>query len=524
VVGELVLGRFLIEQRLGSGGCGTVYRAWDGRLERDVAVKVIEGGPEGGRRVLREAQAAARLNHPGIVTLYELGEEGGSAFLVSELVSGATLRDLTSQGALSDREIGEIGADLCEALDHAHSRAVVHRDIKPQNVLVTEHDPCARLMDFGIARVGDATALTAEGSVLGTLAYMAPEQAEGREAGPAADVFSLALTLYECWTGANPHLRATPAATARAIGSPVPALRRRRPDLPEELAANVDAALAVDPAARPTLEQLGTAIEASLDSLEAGRGAPAARGKPALADEGWGSGLARIACAAVLAGLTAAAMVAVGGPALAWAAALVPAVAALGFLRVRLGYMTASMGLVAWLALGTGRPGSALVLAVLTLPPLALLGRCDRTLLIPAAAPALGAAGLGVAFPLLAALADGWRRRALVAALGFAWLSVAEVALDRELLLGGQVSPPRGWQESAGAALGDVLLPLLAQPALLAAAAVWAAAAVLAGAFLGPLLTWAGALATATGRRPASRYGAPAPAPAGDGGRAALLP
>ncbi len=155
--------------------------------------------------MLREAQAAARLNHPGIVTLYEMGEEDGNALLVTELVDGTTLDQLNRDGALSDREIGEIGADLCEALDHAHSRSVVHRDIKPQNVLVTEEgEPRAKLMDFGVARLTDAAALTAPGDVVGTLAYMAPEQAEGRAAGPEADVYSLALMLYECWSGENP--------------------------------------------------------------------------------------------------------------------------------------------------------------------------------------------------------------------------------------------------------------------------------------------------------------------------------
>src|SRR4051812_11470503 len=160
VVGSLVLDRFLIERRIGSGGFGTVYEAWDGRLERPVAVKAIDpGGSNGCDRVLREAQAAARLNHPGIVTLYELGEEDGSALLVTELVDGATLDQLNRDGELSDREIGEIGADLCEALDHAHSRAVIHRDIKPQNVLVTDENGVrAKLMDFGVARIADAAA------------------------------------------------------------------------------------------------------------------------------------------------------------------------------------------------------------------------------------------------------------------------------------------------------------------------------------------------------------------------------
>jgi serine/threonine protein kinase len=268
LVGSLVLNRFLIERRIGSGGFGVVYEAWDGRLERNVAVKAIESRGDSGRRVLREAQAAARLNHPGIVTLYEMGEEDGNALLVTELVDGSTLAELSAEGALSDREIGEIGADLCEALDHAHARGVVHRDVKPQNVLVGEQgEPRAKLMDFGVARMADSAALTAPGDVVGTLAYMAPEQAEGRDAGPEADVYSLALTMYECWSGENPNRRATPAATARAIGGRARSLRRLRPDLPRQLSDTVDAALSPRPGRRPALEELGTAIEDSLDSL-----------------------------------------------------------------------------------------------------------------------------------------------------------------------------------------------------------------------------------------------------------------
>ncbi len=262
-----MLNRFLIERRIGSGGFGVVYEAWDGRLERPVAVKAIEQRGEAGRRVLREAQAAARLNHPGIVTLYEMGEEDGNALLVTELVEGSTLARLAHAGELSDREIGEIGADLCEALDHAHARGVVHRDIKPQNVQVTEGEPRAKLMDFGIARIADGASLTAAGDVVGTLAYMSPEQAEGRPAGPEADVYSLALMLYECWSGENPHRRSSPAATARAIGSRTRPLRRLRPDLPRELTDEIDACLAARPNHRPSLEALGTAIEDSLDLL-----------------------------------------------------------------------------------------------------------------------------------------------------------------------------------------------------------------------------------------------------------------
>ncbi|HEX3737434.1 MAG TPA: serine/threonine-protein kinase [Solirubrobacterales bacterium] len=268
MVGSLVLDRFLIERRIGSGGFGVVYEAWDGRLERPVAVKAIERrGDQEGRRVLREAQAAARLNHPGIVTLYEMGEEDGNALLVSELVEGSTLAHLAAEDVLSDREIGEIGADLCEALDHAHSRGVIHRDIKPQNVQIVEGQPRAKLMDFGIALVADAAGLTATGDVVGTLAYMSPEQAEGREAGPEADVYSLALTLYECWSGENPHRHGNAVATVRSIGRRARPLRRLRPDLPRELTEAIDACLDPRPRHRPCLEELGTAIEESLEEL-----------------------------------------------------------------------------------------------------------------------------------------------------------------------------------------------------------------------------------------------------------------
>jgi serine/threonine protein kinase len=292
LVGSLVLNRFLIERRIGSGGFGVVYEAWDGRLERSVAVKAIESRGESGRRVLREAQAAARLNHPGIVTLYEMGEEEGSALLVTELVDGETLARQGPDGSLSDREIGEIGADLCEALDHAHARGVVHRDIKPQNVLVTEEgEPRAKLMDFGVARLAGAAALTAPGDVVGTLAYMAPEQAEGGAAGPEADVYSLALVLYECWSGENPNRRATPAATARAIGARLRPLRRLRPDLPRELTEAIDACLQPRPSRRAGLEELGAAIEASLERLA---------DRPLGAGRAVGMRLAAIAAAALI--------------------------------------------------------------------------------------------------------------------------------------------------------------------------------------------------------------------------------
>ena len=525
LVGALVLNRFQIERKLGSGGFGTVYRAWDPRLERHVAVKVIESGEETGRRIMREAQAAARLNHPGIVTLYELGEERGSAFLVSELVEGETLRRLSLDGDLSDRDVAEVGADICEALDHAHSRGVVHRDIKPQNVLVCDGDPHAKLMDFGIARVLDAAALTATGSVLGTLAYMAPEQAEGQDAGPEADVYSLGLTLYECWSGENPHLRATPAATARSIGTPTPSLRRLRPDLPPELIEVLDACLDPDPEMRPTLEALGETIEDSLDLLDRGAAvprphAPTAPGR--LVERLGGCEAADVAAAAGIGGLLTAAVIALDPQAPAAGLALPPVAALLTLLRPRLGYLCATVGLAAWLALALGRPGAALVLVVLTLPPALILGGDGRALAIPAAAPALGALGLAPAYPAIAAFGRTWRDRVTLAVTGFAWLAAAEVVLGRDLLLGPSFEPAAGWQESARAALTEVLIPLFTDLRLLSALAVWVLAALAAGVVLSPLRRHLSRDGRPTSRTRAARSTAARPVGARGGRRAAL--
>ncbi|MGH2743923.1 MAG: serine/threonine-protein kinase, partial [Thermoleophilaceae bacterium] len=226
---RLVLGRYRLERRLGAGGFGVVWLAWDEKLEREVAVKAIPLENGGGERVEREARAAARLNHPGIVGIYELAADEHDVYLVSELVRGRTLAELLRAGAIADRDVARIGMALCDALDHAHARGVIHRDVKPQNVMVVA-DPAAgagfaKLADFGVAHVrsmGDREAghpaegdpLTRTGDVVGTLAYMAPEQADGARTTPASDVYSLALSLYEARTGSNPVRAGGPAATA----------------------------------------------------------------------------------------------------------------------------------------------------------------------------------------------------------------------------------------------------------------------------------------------------------------------
>ncbi len=222
VGGRLVLGRYRLGPRLGSGGFGTVFAAHDERLDRPVAVKAVPAHGPVPERAQREALAAARLHHPGIVAVYDAGEADGERFLISELVRGRTLAVLERDGALSDRDVLRIGLSLADALAHAHERGVIHRDLKPQNVIVpdapTEGRAAAKLLDFGIAHLAGDEPLTLTGDVVGTLAYMAPEQAAGERVDERADLYALALVLYEALAGANPVRAQSPAATARASG------------------------------------------------------------------------------------------------------------------------------------------------------------------------------------------------------------------------------------------------------------------------------------------------------------------
>ena len=407
------MGRFRVEERIGSGGMGTVFRAFDERLQRSVALKEIQTA--GADRVLREAQAAARLNHPAIVTLYELGERDGHALLVSELVEGKTLDRVARDGAVSDRDVAEIGTDLCDALAHAHERGVIHRDVKPQNAMVRPFGAQgrrAKLMDFGIAAVAGASPLTAPGEVVGTLAYMAPEQAEGDDSGPEADVYSLALTLYEAWAGEHPVARRTPAGTARQIGRPVPSLATLRPDLPAALVTHIDASLSADPRNRPNLKRLRAELLRAAPQLDDECAVPS--------PDGSASPLPRRSLARVF-GLVGAgtALAALAGP----------------------------------LAL----PGLALVLAVVLLPALAVSLRAPHTLL-PLLGVPLGAAGAIAAAPVaIAFLVSTARERIVLGGTSFAAYLVSAVGFGFGDRLGLSRRAPEGWTASAEAAVSDVL-------------------------------------------------------------------
>jgi hypothetical protein len=491
--GRLVLGRYRLERKLGAGGFGVVWLAFDEKLEREVAVKVIQADGEDPvtTRAAREARVAARLNHPGIVSLYELGEDDEAVYLVSELVPGRTMAELARAGALSDRDVARIGVALCDALAHAHDRKVVHRDVKPQNVIVVAEPAAgagfAKLADFGVAQLHTGDPLTRTGDVVGTLAYMAPEQAEGRRVTEAADVYSLALTLYESWARVNPVRGPTPAATARRLGQRLPLLAAYRPDLPRDMCAWVDAAL--DPIAerRPGLADLRAALLRECDALadEGGLVEPETLDRVGIArtevaqlplpSDRTQDLLTRAIAGLVAAGLVLAGLETLGPDPSFSVAAAVAATAVAVALLPRLGWLAAAIGVTGWFG-SELLDGTALVvgLSLALVPPLLL--RAGRLWSMPAGAPLLGVIGIAPAFVGAAALASTAWRRAGLAAAGFAWLAAAELLSGEELLFGmPQDAESRGqWAGSLSGAVKDAIAPVVLSPAVLPVVA-WAA-------------------------------------------------
>jgi hypothetical protein len=474
-----VLGRYRLGARLGSGGFGTVYAAHDERLDRDVAVKVIPVGEPAGssspERASREALAAARLDHPGIVAVFDAGEDGDARYLVSELVRGRTLDALAAAGDLSDRDVLRVGLALADALGHAHERGVIHRDVKPQNVIVPDRPRSARsaakLTDFGVAHLAGDAPLTRTGDVVGTLAYMAPEQADGHRVDERADLYSLALVLYEGLAGVNPVRAGSPAATARRLGTVLPPLARKRKDLPPALCAALDRALSPRPEDRGTLEELADELAAGLTDVSDEGGTILAHPleRPRTAELPPVAG--RVAAALAAGGLVALAATLVPDEPVAPLAAGAAAAVAVGALP-RVGWLACAVAAV--VALAPERPGIALLLLAGTAAAAALVRGSGRAWSLPAAAPLLGLAALAGAYPAVAGRAGRWWQRAGLGAAGLWWLLLAEPLLGRTLLSG--AAPPRGWEEDAGRAIDGVVWAPLSS-GLAAVAVLWAAAA-----------------------------------------------
>jgi eukaryotic-like serine/threonine-protein kinase len=270
---QVISGRYQIEDRLGAGGMSTVFLATDSVLERPVAVKLLaEHLAEDAdfvARFRREALSAARLQHPNIVQVFDSGRDPESQrhYIVMEYVDGPSCADLLREHKMLDLEWTiHLLRDSCHGLDYAHRAGVVHRDVKPGNLLVNRETNTTKLADFGIAKAAEQTRITQVGAVLGTAAYLSPEQARGEEAGPASDIYSLGVCAYQFLTGRLPHEYSSLTELAlKQQQEPVQPITALRPDVPLELDEAVRLCLERDPGSRyRSALEMGQALEAGL--------------------------------------------------------------------------------------------------------------------------------------------------------------------------------------------------------------------------------------------------------------------
>ena len=324
MVGEKIAGRYEIEELVGHGGMSSVYKAHDTLLERNVALKILHeqynADDDFVERFKREARSVAQLQHPNIVTVIDRGEEEGRQYIVFEYIDGENLKELVvRKGRLDVRDALEIAVEVARGLAFAHGHGLVHRDVKPQNVLLNG-DGRAKVTDFGIARSLDVDGMTQTGTVLGTTNYIAPEQASGRRVDAHTDVYALGVVLYEMLAGEVPFPGESFVAVAmKHLHEPPPSLLETRKDAPLRVAAAVDTALEKNPEQRfPTMDAFAAELEACLAELDGAQMGDATlvipasrRARPRRRVSRWPVGIAALAVIAI--GAIAAALLTLGG-------------------------------------------------------------------------------------------------------------------------------------------------------------------------------------------------------------------
>jgi serine/threonine-protein kinase len=405
---ELVLDRYRPLRPLGSGGSGSVWLARDERTGLDVALKIIAREGKSAARAEREAAAAAHLRHPACLRAYGFGRDSRHVYIAYEFIPGRTYREAMRAGELADEEAIEACAQVCDGLAHAHAAGILHRDVKPSNVLLADGDRVsARVLDFGLAQMADAETLTEAGDVPGTLAYISPERLGGGEATPAADVWAVGVMLWEALAGRHPFWRGSMLETARAIEAGARPLAQLRPDLPKPLLRLVDSALSTNPARRPTARELAAALRGAAPFGRTPR--PAFRLPPRVDA---GQALTAV-LAAILAGWTSSALPFYPH---GWPIGLGLAAAAATLFRERVGIALALA--VPFFPLGNISLGLALLYAALAAAWLLVTWREPRAALLFVVGPLLAPiAALGL-LPLAAARVRRAPIRALTVAIG----------------------------------------------------------------------------------------------------------
>jgi len=468
---ELVLGRYRPVRPLGSGGSGSVWLACDERTGLDVALKIIPREGKAAARAEREALAARRLRHERCVRAYDVGHDSSHVYIAYEYVAGRTLRETMRTDGLSDEDAVEVAAQVLDALAHAHRTGIVHRDVKPSNLLLEERDEIAvRLLDFGLAQFDGADTLTAVGDVPGTLAYIAPERLAGAEATPASDVWAVGVLLWEALAGRHPFWGVPLQEVARAIEAGAPPLLAERRDLPRRLVAAVDGALAPKPERRPRASALASDLRNAVrkDAPRQARSHPqrnvvvATTGPRELARR-----FAPVGLAAASAALGAT-LLPFWPPALVAAITLVAALAAWRMPRVGLAVALAAP----LFPLGNVAESAAILYGLLALGWLALSWRDARWGLLFMTGPLLAPLGLLALVPLVAQPARGIVRRvaqavlAVLAAAIVAGVAGSDLPLSGAAAEGFTISPQDSMREIAGGLWQSALL----EPVLLVGA------------------------------------------------------